>query len=168
MADSSRKPNGQFAKGVSSWMKGRHPIGPNKGKKFSAEWKAKLSAAKKGRPPAYMSGPNREEIFSKISASNSGEKAWNWKGGVTKRERDLFTRRREYKIFRLAVLERDGKMCVECKATDKLQVDHILPFSTHPELRMAMDNCRTLCVPCHIKTPTYGGRQSYINFKQNG
>jgi 5-methylcytosine-specific restriction endonuclease McrA len=39
-----------------------------------------------------------------------------------------------------------------------LQADHIKPFAHHPELRFDVNNGRTLCVPCHRKTDTYGGR----------
>ena len=38
----------------------------------------------------------------------------------------------------------------------RLQADHIKPYSAHPELRHDLANGRTLCVPCHRKTPTYG------------
>ena len=33
---------------------------------------------------------------------------------------------------------------------------HIKPFADYPDLRFELSNGRTLCVPCHTKTPTYG------------
>lgn len=33
----------------------------------------------------------------------------------------------------------------------QLEVDHILPVKTHPELEFDRDNCRTLCHPCHVQ-----------------
>ena len=34
--------------------------------------------------------------------------------------------------------------------------DHVKPWALYPELRYDLDNGRTLCVPCHKKTETYG------------
>lgn len=69
-----------------------------------------------------------------------------------------------YKKWRTAVFERDGYQCVECGdrnfegrgKTVILQADHIKPFALHPELRLEVSNGRTLCLPCHKATGTYG------------
>lgn len=64
-----------------------------------------------------------------------------------------------YKKWRRSILERDGYKCVMCgclKGRRELQVDHIKSFSLYPELRLDMNNGRTLCVPCHKKTETWG------------
>lgn len=66
---------------------------------------------------------------------------------------------KEYAIWRAAVFMRDGYGCQVCgQKGEKLNADHIKPFSTHPELRLAIDNGRTLCVKCHLKTDTFGNR----------
>ena len=82
----------------------------------------------------------------------------NWKGGVTpitfKIRNSL-----KYKEWRLKIFERDKYTCVCCgKIGGMLNADHIKPFSLFPELRFKLSNGRTLCVPCHKKTDTYGGK----------
>lgn len=61
-----------------------------------------------------------------------------------------------YKKWRKAVLERDGNKCVMCSCSSGLNADHIKSFALYPELRLDVDNGRTLCVSCHKKTDTYG------------
>ena len=86
-----------------------------------------------------------------------GENNKNWQGGLTKINYSL-RHSWEYREWRLRVLTRDNNKCQWCGSQDELTVDHIKPFSTHPELRMEDSNGRTLCRSCHIKTDTWGGR----------
>lgn len=65
---------------------------------------------------------------------------------------------RGYYGFRKLILERDGYKCVQCGATESLEVDHIKSFTHYPELRYEPSNGRTLCRPCHKKTDTYGAK----------
>jgi len=59
--------------------------------------------------------------------------------------------------WRIAVFERDNYTCQLCGVRGgRLQADHIKPFKAFPELRHDLSNGRTLCVPCHKTTPTYG------------
>jgi hypothetical protein len=65
----------------------------------------------------------------------------------------------QYAEWRKAVFERDGYTCVECGIKGgKLNADHIKRFVDFPELRFDVSNGRTMCEPCHRKTPTYGNR----------
>lgn len=90
----------------------------------------------------------------------SGSNAWNWKGGITpliKRIRNST----EYKVWRKSVFERDNYTCVWCLDRSSknnpvvLNADHIKSFAEYPELRFEISNGRTLCTPCHKKTPNY-------------
>lgn len=87
-----------------------------------------------------------------------GHKHWNWQGGITveqKRRRNAL----EYKLWREAVFTRDDFVCQICKKRGgELQADHIKPFAYYPELRLSIDNGRTLCVQCHRQTDTFSGR----------
>lgn len=89
------------------------------------------------------------------NADQWGEKNPNWKGGITYTTR-LHRKSGGHKRWRRLVLERDNHSCVWCGSTDNLHVDHIKPFIKYPELRLDINNGRTLCADCHIKTPTYG------------
>lgn len=87
----------------------------------------------------------------------------NWRGGATPKNQIIRTSK-EYKLWRVAVFTRDNYTCiwcgVKCGNGKKvfLNADHIKPFALFPELRFAIDNGRTLCVDCHRKTDTFGGR----------
>lgn len=88
------------------------------------------------------------------------EEHWNWQGGKTK-EGTLFRNRVEYKRWRATVFKRDNFTCQVCgKRGGHLNADHIKPFATHPELRLSLKNGRTLCIPCHRKTDTFGAKAS--------
>jgi len=89
----------------------------------------------------------------------SGENHFAWKGGTYDKDRKLDMGRANYRAWRKAVLERDNSTCVWCGETDNLNIDHIKSYAKYPELRYAIDNGRTLCVPCHKTTDSYGNKQ---------
>ena len=153
-----------------------------RGRKLTPETKARMSASRTG----IKYGPMSEEQKRKISRSKTGKKGWwggkkrpkyseehrrktsatmkakresshLWRGGVT--PINLAIRRSiEYRLWREAVFKRDNYTCVWCgdKRGGNLNADHIKPFAYFPELRFAIDNGRTLCVPCHKRTDTFG------------
>jgi hypothetical protein len=151
------------------------------GRIISPEWRKKLSDAQKGIPKKPLTESakeklrqaRRKQVFSPEARKKMTDaleayrkehvrdKHWNWKGGITPKN-ELIRKSQEYKLWRKAVFERDNYTCVWCKAKNGegkavfLQADHIKPFAFYPELRFAIDNGRTLCVPCHKTTDTYG------------
>ena len=127
--------------------------------------KLKISQKAKQRGIAHLLTP---EARKKQQISISGNKHWNWQGGITienRRRRNL----KEYKLWRGTIFNRDNYTCQFCGARNgngksvKLQADHIKPWSLYPDLRLDISNGRTLCIDCHKKTDTYMGRIKKFN-----
>lgn len=133
-----------------------------KGEKMSKEDKAFISELVKEGLKKLGTHPNKGKHFTeehkrKLGLSRSGEKNWNWKGGITPihiKIRSTY----EYKLWKMSVLKRDNYTCIWCGSKKQIEADHIKPSILFPELRFAIDNGRTLCKPCHMTTNTYGGR----------
>lgn len=142
------KNSGRFVKGDSRYLVGNKMWA---GKKHTKEAKRKIIEALKKRVCS-------EETKAKLR-SRKGEKSPNWKGGVS----PVNTRIRmsvRYAEWRKAVFERDKYICVSCGSHGgQLNADHIKRFATYPELRFDLKNGRTLCVPCHKKTDTFGNKK---------
>ena len=82
--------------------------------------------------------------------------------GKTKIQKKI-RQRTSYKNWRISVFQRDNFTCQACgERGGELNADHIKPFAYFPELRLELSNGRTLCVDCHKKTDTWGGRASRI------
>lgn len=157
-----------------------------KGFKHSKETREKMSKTRKERgivPPNRKGIPHTEEHKKKIGQSNKityssvelrkkmsdiqkGDKSYWWKGGIT----DSLIQIRnglDYKLWRESVYKRDDYTCVFCgERGGELNADHIKSFALYPELRFAIDNGRTLCVECHRKTDTFGGKSKSKNAKR--
>lgn len=134
---------------------------PFYGRKHSAESLKRLSLAHIGRTN-YAKPPLIK-----------GNKHWNWKGGVTKAYQAIRTCQ-PYKLWQRDCFERDNYTCIWCgdNKGGNLNVDHIKPFALILKqndiktLEQAYDceelwdisNGRTLCVPCHKTTITYGNQ----------
>ena len=152
----------QFKKGQSPWNKG---LNGYKTVPASEERKKKIGLANKGR--IRSNATKEKDRLVKLGKKHSletrrkmaqykGAHRYNWKGGndsPNKRIRSSM----EYRLWRIAVFERDNYTCIWCgdDKSGNLQADHIKPFSLFPELRFAIDNGRTLCIDCHKKTDTY-------------
>lgn len=136
-------------RGKSSWSKGKH---------LSEEHKRKIGESNK---KVYSDISRRQEISNRFK----GEKNKWWKGGLTEKnhsERVAIMNSWEYRFWRESVFKRDNYTCVWCHLKAGLgksvilNADHIKPFASYPELRLVLENGRTLCVPCHKKTNTWG------------
>lgn len=142
------------------------------GRKHTEETKQRMSLSRMGAKNPMFGKKVSEETKKKLSESLKKVKhTWAargaasalWKGGITPIN-IMIRRSSEYKLWRKAVFERDNYTCIWCglnRANQganrvELNADHIKPFSLFPELRFAIDNGRTLCVPCHRSTDTYG------------
>lgn len=131
----------------------------------SEEVKTRISETCKKNCPGWTKGRSRPTYLRIQQSLKMKEivalgKHNFWKGGIseqTRKWRSNFQSTVEYKLWRTAVFERDNYQCVWCHARNGngkrvvLNADHIQSFAEHPELRLAIDNGRTLCRECHYK-----------------
>ena len=117
------------------------------GKKASKETREKMSKAKQGYMPVNVFKPGALHPHWKVDRREVDRRWWP-----------------ENKIWRLTVLKRDNYTCQMCGIRSAksnrivFDVDHIKPWSQFPELRFEVSNGRTLCRPCHKKTPSFLNR----------
>lgn len=119
---------------------------------------------------AYLS-QNVEKRVKKVKGKPNfnmrGEKNPNWKGGTYGTERHTLMGRIEYINWRKQVFERDNYTCQFCGIRGgKLNADHIIPYAADKTKALDLNNGRTLCIPCHKKTDTWGHKvHKYIENK---
>lgn len=102
----------------------------------------------------------------------SGEKNNGWKGGITPLH-ETIRKCPQSRQWRERVFKRDNWTCQNCyQKGGKLHADHIKPFAIilHENKITSLNkaikckklwdvfNGRTLCIECHKKTNTYGGK----------
>ena len=99
------------------------------GRKLSEEHRLKMIKALTGRPNIKLR---------KITKKTYESRVWR--------------KRIEYRLWRESVFSRDNWTCRKCKVRgNSLHPHHIQNFSSHPELRFAIDNGITFCIDCHKK-----------------
>ena len=128
--------------------------GVRKGRKFCSRECASVSF--KGKKTWIVGKKHSAETIKKISGKN----CHLWKGGITPINKAIRTSLK-YREWREMVFQRDGYKCVigGKEHGNRLNADHIKSFSQYPELRLDVNNGRTLCVDCHKKTDNYGGKK---------
>lgn len=57
----------------------------------------------------------------------------------------------EWKRLRVWALDKYGSACMKCGSTQEIQVDHILPRSKFPKLKLCKHNVGILCKNCNLK-----------------
>ena len=158
-----------FVKGmkVIPWNTGKHLSDDHKRKlhesnsgEKSATWKGGLPKCTCGKTISYVSKSCVK------CAARKGKDNNMWKGGITPENRRI-RGSSEYKDWRIKVFQRDDYTCQDCGSRGiYLHADHIKPFAYYPELRLVIENGRTLCRPCHSKTDTYMGRTRWKHKNQ--
>lgn len=68
-----------------------------------------------------------------------------------RRHSAVITRTERWKALRQQALRRDGFACLCCGARGRLEVDHIKPVRSHPELAWDLGNLQSLCPSCHTR-----------------
>jgi hypothetical protein len=171
-------PKGVYPHIISNFKGKKHSIESKKklslsyqGKKYSKETKQKMSESQKrigNKPPSskgnkYRLGHKHSvKTREKMSIAHKGYKAYGWKGGITPINA-IFRSSLKYRLWREAVFKRDKFTCRLCmKVGGKLNADHIKPFAHFPELRLSIENGRTLCLDCHKKTDTYLNKSRWL------
>ena len=87
---------------------------------------------------------------------NHGRVLWGDDRPLITPEITRLRRSKQYGEWRTQVFKRDDYTCQFCGVLGvQIQADHIKEFAHFPELRFELSNGRTLCVPCHKKTPSY-------------
>ena len=66
-----------------------------------------------------------------------------------KRHSRHVTRGPRWAALRQQALRRDGWKCVACGGRGRLEVDHVKPVRSHPELAWSLGNLQSLCPACH-------------------
>jgi len=174
-----RNKKGQFIKGYhppTEFKKGCKSLMGMLGKKQTQHQKDILSKKLKGKIPKNLKMlhemPRTEDRRNKHRLAQTGEKGSNWRGGISplvQKIRKSF----KYRQWRSDVFERDNYTCVLCEVRGGIiHADHIKPFNYifHENLIKTLEqalNCeefwninngRTLCRDCHIKTETWGAK----------
>lgn len=163
MSEETKKKISEANKGKTRTIEQRMKISlSHKGILCTEEQKNKISISLKGRKRTeeqknhYKGRKLSLEERQKIRERTTGEKNWNWKGGITPTNKKI-RRSENFKSWRESVFARDNWTCQECKKRGiEIHPHHIKEFCNYPELRFDVSNGITLCLSCHKKTKSWG------------
>lgn len=143
-----------------------HPVSQETWEKISANTGARRPEVRQKMRLSRLGRKTPEATRKKQSEALKGSKSHLWRGGITPIHHAIRSSV-EYKIWRDSVFARDKYSCLQCGDArgGNLNADHIKPFAFFPELRFDTDNGRTLCVPCHKKTETYGAKKVFTEIE---
>jgi len=112
------------------------------------EFEIKKSRIKTGRGKYCLKVCKNKDI----TRINSGNKHWNWRGGITT-ENDKVRKSISIRLWRESIFARDNYTCQKCgkKTGEDLNSHHIKNFADNPELRTDISNGITFCKKCHMK-----------------
>lgn len=140
-----------FKKGCQAWNKG---IKGTSWGRHTQEHRNRMKIVMLGK---NLGRKRPQEEIDKIRKNHPrGADHPQWRGGITPKH-EILRRGWQNREWREHVFSRDDFTCQACgKRGGNLHADHELPFSAFPALRFEILNGRTLCIPCHRKTETYG------------
>ena len=127
-----------------------------KGSKMTAEQRARISAAKQGRPSGRTGKRHTAETRLLISI-RTRERALRgadhpaWQGGITPESRNG-RKVPGYKAWRREVRERAGRVCEACQndqGKGRMVAHHLEGYATAPDLATSVENGAWLCDDCH-------------------
>ena len=150
----------EVRKKISEANKGK--IGVNKGKKFSKEWREKMSIAHKGKilsdetrkkmSKSFKGRIVTEETKRKIGLKNKGENNGNWRGGSSRFPYPLGFN----DILKKSIRQRDNYACQLCNKKEGEELDqHNRRLAIHhidyDKNNLNPYNLITLCGSCNTK-----------------
>lgn len=160
----NRKLSDSHKRNISLARKKEWENGRRKMFKMTPEIIDKIRVKHIGKKASIETRKKQSDVRKNSINTPRGHKHHNWKGGISPSIHKIRSSL-EYRLWREAIFKRDNYTCVWCRARSSsgnsviIHADHIKRFSEYPELRFSIDNGRTLCISCHKKTETYGGKK---------
>jgi thymidylate synthase (FAD) len=120
----------------------------------------------KGKFGYKTKGHSIETIKKMRESARKGKDSNLWKGGSNRDER--------LKIadwcnsIRSEKLKESDYSCVICESNEKLELDHIKPVYSHPDLAYDSDNIQVLCHDCHTEKHNLSGDRKVWREKSKG